>query len=48
MLVLCMNFLAPYWYNAWKNKGYEGLLRKKGQGRKSKLNEKQLQTLKKN
>ena len=36
------------WYNAWKNKGYEGLLRKKGQGRKSKLNEKQLQTLKKN
>ena len=25
------------WYNEWKNKGYEGLLRKKGQGRKSKL-----------
>ena len=36
------------WYNAWKNKGYEGLLRKKGQGRKSKLTEKDLETLKKN
>ena len=36
------------WYNAWKNKGYEGLLRKKGQGRKSKLTKTQLETLKKN
>lgn len=36
------------WYNAWKNKGYEGLLRKKGQGRKSKLTETQLEDLKKN
>lgn len=35
------------WYNAWKNKGYEGLLRKKGQGRKSKLTKTQLETLKK-
>lgn len=36
------------WYNAWKNEGYEGLLRKKGQGRKSKLTETQLENLKKN
>lgn len=36
------------WYNAWKNEGYEGLLRKKGQGRKPKLTKKQLETLKKN
>ena len=36
------------WLKAWENKGYEGLLRKKGQGRKSKLTEKQLETLKKN
>ena len=36
------------WYNAWKNKGYDGLLRKKGQGRKSKLTETQLEDLKKN
>ena len=36
------------WLKAWKNKGYEGLLRKKGQGRKSKLTGKQLETLKKN
>ena len=36
------------WYNAWKNKGYDGLLRKKGQGRKSKLTEAQLEDLKKN
>ena len=36
------------WYNSWKNEGYEGLLRKKGQGRKSKLSKKQLKELKKN
>ena len=36
------------WFNAWKNEGYEGLLRKKGQGRKSKLTEEQLENLKKN
>ena len=36
------------WFNAWKNKGYEGLLRKKGQGRKTKLIKSQLETLKKN
>ena len=36
------------WLKAWEYKGYEGLLRKKGQGRKSKLTEKQLKTLKKN
>ena len=36
------------WLNAWKDQGYEGLLRKKGQGRKPKLNKKQLKTLKKN
>ena len=36
------------WYNAWKNEGYKGLLRKKGQGRKSKLTETQLENLKKN
>ena len=28
------------WLKAWENKGYEGLLRKKGQGRKSKLTKK--------
>ena len=36
------------WLKAWENKGYEGLLWKKGQGRKSKLTKKQLETLKKN
>lgn len=36
------------WFNAWKNKGYEGLLRKKGQGRKTKLINSELETLKKN
>ena len=36
------------WYKSWKNEGYEGLLRKKGQGRKSKLSKKQLKELKKN
>ena len=36
------------WYNAWKNEGYEGLTRKKGQGRKSKLSKKELNKLKKN
>ena len=36
------------WLKAWENKGYGGLLRKKGQGRKSKLTKKQLETLKKN
>ena len=36
------------WLNSWKNKGYEGLLRKKGQGRKSKLTKEQLKDLKKN
>ena len=36
------------WYNAWKNKGYEGLQRKKGQGKKTKLTETQLEELKKN
>ena len=36
------------WLKTWKNKGYNGLLRKKGQGRKSKLTQKQLETLKKN
>lgn len=36
------------WYNAWKNEGYKGLLRKKGQGRKSKLTKTQLKDLKKN
>ena len=35
------------WHNAWKNNGYEGLLRKKGQGRKCKLTEEQLEELKK-
>ena len=36
------------WLKAWENKGYGGLLRKKGQGRKSKLTQEQLETLKKN
>lgn len=36
------------WFNTWNNKGYEGLLRKKGQGRKTKLSKSELETLKKN
>lgn len=36
------------WFNAWKTNGYEGLQRKKGQGRKSKLTETQFEELKKN
>jgi len=35
------------WINKWKNIGYEGLKRKKGQGRKSKLSNKELEILKK-
>ena len=41
-------YMAPEILLSSKNKGYEGLLRKKGQGRKSKLTKKQLETLKKN
>jgi len=35
------------WLNKWKKIGYKGLKRKKGQGRKCKLTDKQLETLKK-
>ena len=35
------------WLNKWEKIGYEGLKRKKGQGRKCKLTNKQLETLKK-
>ena len=35
------------WLNAWLEKGYGGLLRKKGQGRKPKLTEEELEILKK-
>jgi len=34
--------------NAWNENNYEGLLRKPGQGRKSKLNEDEWNELKKN
>ena len=36
------------WLNAWNENNYEGLLRKPGQGRKSKLNEDEWNELKKN
>ena len=36
------------WLNAWLEKGYDGLLRKKGQGRKPKLTEEEFEILKKN
>ena len=36
------------WLNAWNNNDYEGLLRKPGQGRKSKLNDEEWDELKKN
>ena len=36
------------WSNQWQNGGYNELLRKPGQGRKSKLNNEQLDDLKKN
>ena len=36
------------WIRKWENVGYEGLKRKKGQGRKCKLNEEQIDILKKN
>ena len=36
------------WLNKWEKIGYEGLKRKKGQGRKCKLTNEQLETLKKN
>ena len=36
------------WLNRWEKIGYEGLKRKKGQGRKCKLTNEQLETLKKN
>ena len=36
------------WINRWEKMGYEGLKRKKGQGRKCKLSNKQLEVLKKN
>ena len=36
------------WLNKWEKIGYEGLKRKKGQGRKCKLTNKQLESLKKN
>ena len=35
------------WLNTWDNNNYEGLLRKPGQGRKSKLNEDEWNELKK-
>ena len=35
------------WIKKWKKQGYNGLIRKKGQGRKSKLTNKELETLKK-
>ena len=35
------------WLKAWSQKGYEGLLRKKGQGRKPKLTTKEIEILKK-
>ena len=35
------------WLNKWNKTGYEGLKRKKGQGRKHKLSDKELETLKK-
>ena len=36
------------WLNRWEKIGYEGLKRKKGQGRKCKLTNNQIETLKKN
>ena len=36
------------WLNKWEKMGYDGLKRKKGQGRKCKLTNEQLETLKKN
>lgn len=36
------------WLNKWEKIGYEGLKRKKGQGRKCKLSNEQIETLKKN
>lgn len=36
------------WNNRWKNEGYKGLLRKKGQGRKTKLSKEEIELLKKN
>ena len=36
------------WFNNWNSSGYDGLKRKKGQGRKSKLTNDEIKTLKKN
>ena len=36
------------WFKTWESKGYEGLKRKPGQGRKRKLNDNQMKDLKKN
>ena len=36
------------WLNKWNKTGYEGLKRKKGQGRKRKISDNELETLKKN
>lgn len=36
------------WMNRWEKRGYEGLKRKKGQGRKCKLTDEEIETLKKN
>lgn len=36
------------WMNKWKNEGYNGLKRKKGQGRKCKLTNEEIKILKKN
>ena len=36
------------WTNKWRKKGYNGLKRKKGQGRKCKLSDEEIEDLKKN
>ena len=35
------------WFKTWEKEGYEGLKRKRGQGRKKKLNDKKIKILKK-